>query len=70
MNVAKERLTKNETAKDDLNLFKYDDLKFKLILLAWLWFLKGLLNPKQAGGSKSMYSLGGRLAPPPPRKRP
>jgi len=28
-------------------------------------------NPIKAGGSESMYRLGGRLAPPPPtRKRP
>ena len=28
-------------------------------------FLMMFLNPKQAGGSESMYSLGGRMAPPP-----
>ena len=28
------------------------------------------VNPKQAGGSESMYSLGGGRLAPPPRKRP
>ena len=57
MNVAKERLTKNETAKDDLNLFKYDDPKYKLSLLARLRFLTGLLNDL-AQTVRSLYFQG------------
>jgi len=30
---------------------------------------QSILNPVKAGGSESMYSRGGRLAPPPPPQK-
>ena len=35
---------KGRDCEDDLNLFQYDDPKFKLILLPWMWSLNGLFN--------------------------
>ena len=30
--------------KDDLKLFKYEDSKFKISVLPWIWSLNGLIN--------------------------